>query len=264
LKADFNFPHKEMALDFINFCNKEKTGCVLAGGYLRDIVLDKPYKDLDFFLHVRTESPYLFEEGILEFLKFDYDKDTVKDSGEMYGGNFNLKVEKDGITYNFIQIYMEPSNYVQRNFDYSINQIFFDGSLKKSRAFLDTLKSKQVKAIMNTQNVERLNYLKSKFPDYVFPEIEVFKESDYMLSLAKKAIKRPGASYEATVTLSQTALNNMLQAQAEQMQLYNQVYNQVVANPPAPPTTPTTNQQGTMTYTGVGEYLFNWGTTHNP
>lgn len=206
MKVDFNFPHKEIADIIIAKCKQENSVAILAGGYLRDHVLGKPFKDLDFFVYVRNDNPYLFEEGLLDAIGYDFDTGTMEETGEQYDGGTCLKITIDGLIYNFVQVYQEPSRYVSTRFDYSLNQLYYEGTtIKRSRAFLETIKSKQVKCINPPKNPKRLEYLRAKFPEFVFPDLEKRKEASLWGTTQTKKGRLSAAQFDAATQGVQTA-----------------------------------------------------------
>ena len=183
LKVDTNeFPLKDTATKIIKEFEEAGVNCILAGGWLRDHVFGKQGKDLDFFIHdPNQKSCYLREEGLFELLGYGAG-DTYYWTGEEYS-NPALTIRVAGQPYQFVYVNQTPKAYVKSVFDYSINQIFYDGeTVTKLMAFTKTQKSKVVSKIWlnpygNTEeyNQRRLTMLQEKFPDFDFPKIEAKK-----------------------------------------------------------------------------------------
>lgn len=200
MKVDSNFPHKEVVDRVIHKCQSESAYALLAGGFLRDHILGVPFKDLDFFVYVPRENPYLFEEGLLDAIGYDFDSDTMEDMGEQYDGGSCLKVTVDGLVFNFVQVYSEPARYVSTRFDYSINQVHYDSNvIKRSKAFIDTIKTGKVKCINPPNNPKRLEYLRAKFPEFTFPDLEKRQEASLWGSTEHKKIKIKTPQYATLI-----------------------------------------------------------------
>ena len=76
----------------------------------------------------------------------------------------------DDISWQFIVLDCPPINFIRKQFDYSINQVFYDShGIRSSRAFTDTLKTGEVKAYRKVSD-ERLNDLRSRFSEFTFPD----------------------------------------------------------------------------------------------
>lgn len=253
MKVDFNFPHKTAAENIIHKCQSEGAYAVLAGGYLRDHILGKPFKDMDFFIYVPNDNPYLFEEGLLDAIGYDFDTGFMEDMGEQYDGGNCLKVTIDSLIYNFVQVYQEPSRYVSTRFDYSINQLYYDGvTIKRSKAFLDTIKTRQVKCINQPNNPKRLEYLRAKFPEFVFPDLEKRQEASLWGSTEQKKVKiklsQYAAQYQQMIHQGAGTTANttgVQQLDANAINLAHQAWNtqqlglgQFLATPPIAPTDP--------------------------
>jgi hypothetical protein len=213
LKVDTEqFPLREQCNSIIGAFKEEGITCYLAGGWLRDHVLGKEGKDLDFFLRDnQNKSCWLREEGLFELLGFDLAQgDTYKWAGQQYS-QMTLTIVCKGVTYQFIYVGNEPASYIKLKFDYSINQIYYDGTdIHITPAFKKTLKTKQVIEVYRNpavDNVRRRKYLMEKFPEFTFPAI------DYK------------SSYDWSAT---TVAGKKVSAQ----QFYNQLAGLEVVNPP--------------------------------
>jgi hypothetical protein len=185
LKVDIaQFPLKEQCDSIITAFKEEQVPCILAGGWLRDHVLGKPGRDLDFFVRDNhNHSCWLREEGLFELLGFDPSQgDTYKWSGQNYG-HMVLTIVCKGVTYQFIYISSDIVLYIKQRFDYSINQIYYDGNtINVSPAFKKTLKTKQVTEMYRNaavDNRKRKQYLMNKFPDFTFPATEYISPYDW-------------------------------------------------------------------------------------
>lgn len=152
-----------------------ENGAMLAGGFVRDCVLNREFQDIDFFLQKGGNLSHMFEECIPEILDFKCGEDVV-DTGkteENYSSHYIRNVVSmtvDDITWQFIVLDCPPINFIRKQFDYSINQVFYDShGIRSSRAFTDTLKTGEVKAYRKVSD-ERLNDLRSRFSEFTFPD----------------------------------------------------------------------------------------------
>lgn len=152
-----------------------ENGAMLAGGFVRDYVLNREFQDIDIFLQTGGNLSYMFEEYIPEILDFKCGEDVV-DTGkkeENYSSHYIRNVVSmtvDDISWQFIVLDCPPINFIRKQFDYSINQVFYDShGIRSSRAFTDTLKTGEVKAYRKVSD-ERLNDLRSRFSEFTFPD----------------------------------------------------------------------------------------------
>ena len=152
-----------------------ENGAMLAGGFVRDYVLNREFQDIDIFLQTGGNLSYMFEECIPELLDFKCGEDVV-DTGkteENYSSHYIRNVVSmtvDDITWQFIVLDCPPINFIRKQFDYSINQVFYDShGIRSSRAFTDTLKTGEVKAYRKVSD-ERLDDLRSRFSEFTFPD----------------------------------------------------------------------------------------------
>lgn len=186
LKLDtVDFPLRDITDNIIHAFQAEEMDCVLAGGWLRDAVYKIPGKDLDFFIHdPKNLSCYLREEGLFDLLGFDMEEgDTYTWEGKNYA-NKVLTINRKNQTYQFIFTKHNTKSHIKNLFDYSFNQVYYDGAeIQASSLFKKTYKTGVVSLLCDVPQhpklyeafVKRQEYLKSKYPQLTFPEIPKLK-----------------------------------------------------------------------------------------
>lgn len=145
---------------------------MVAGGFLRDMVVGIPPNDLDVFISASmNEFPYVVEELLPSFAaKYGWrELYTPPSSSETFGGKL-LTYEWDGLPVQFI-VNGKSLSYTLKSFDYSINQIWWNiYGLFASSAFMTTLRTGKVKKLNVPSKPGRQEALQSKLGMFTWPE----------------------------------------------------------------------------------------------
>jgi hypothetical protein len=99
----------------------KKYDCIIAGGFIRDLVLDEDPKDIDIFLYNRTNFKNL--TNFLENFDFKAGKKFLSENNE------NMEVVKYTYQdYDIDVIYLPLSDkkHIIESFDFTINMIYYD------------------------------------------------------------------------------------------------------------------------------------------
>lgn len=147
---------------------KEDSIAVIAGGFARDAVFKKPYRDIDIFIHTEpSNQAYIIEEVIPEVFKDICSSSLAVASENNYGGYFYV-YDIPKTSYQFILL-DRSIEYTLTRFDLSFNQVYFssDGKLNYSANFLNTIKTGKV--IINYEiDRGRLQRLQKKYSEFSF------------------------------------------------------------------------------------------------
>ena len=196
--------HTIIPVAWKNFLSKIQTlypEAIIAGGALRDVIIDKPIKDVDLFIRDTGNSVDVNKIAELFGIKVDKDgrgdhikltndfkvmKDKAyKDSSKKYGIigkkyalethiNQLFDVQYNGVLYQLIFVEVEPVKMVYSDFDFGICKVWFDGEdLVVSEEFEYDLEHKQLTLsgsfsegqLLHTLYVHRPNLVK-KFPNW--------------------------------------------------------------------------------------------------
>lgn len=147
---------------------------MVAGGFLRDMIVGIPPKDLDLFVSVSVnEFPYVIEELLPSFAtKYGWKEIYTPPApavSESFGGKV-LTYEWDGLPIQFV-VGGKSLSYILKSFDYSINQIWWSNSgLFASSAFMTTLRTGKVKQLNIPNKAGRHEALQSKLGMFTWPE----------------------------------------------------------------------------------------------
>lgn len=168
-----------------NLCNNGYETRI-AGGYPRDLIFQRKYKDVDFFIQISKECDHsYFVEVILpealDSVGIENDLHQSYMGYSEFSTTFSVWNCKE---LQFILINYHIDN-IFSYFDYSINQVGFkpDGGLYHSESFLHTHSTKEIIKIRPV-SANRDDYIKSKFPEFILKN----KRSS---SLKAKKIKAP-------------------------------------------------------------------------
>jgi hypothetical protein len=166
-------------IDMLRKVQGELPSAVIAGGALRDLWHNKPIKDVDIFIPMKSDEVDLdaIEAKVLAIYPYS---ELVLTS--MYGqkgdvatpGFRNIfaiwRMEVDGVIYELIFIEDMGENMIDV-FDISICQISFDGEmLHTSKEFMRSIGDGVIR-VCNTnradRQVKRLRRVMDKYPEYV-------------------------------------------------------------------------------------------------
>lgn len=168
---------------FLGVIQSKFPSAIIAGGALRDLIVDNPIKDVDIFIADLDTSSGLDFDAIGELIGLPivgkdvvmardhikvmhdikkakmemHDKYLTVDpryvAQETFGNqaliesfiNYIIDVQYDGIMYQLIFIEQDPVNYVYTDFDFGICKIYFDGiEMVVSEEFWYDLEHKQL------------------------------------------------------------------------------------------------------------------------
>lgn len=160
--------------------SKEDSIVSIAGGFARDAVFKKPYRDIDVFIQtVPNNQAYLVEEVIPEVFRDICPSSLAAASENDYGGYFYVyDIPKTCYQFIFLDRSIEAAF---SRFDLSLNQVYFssDGKLHYSTQFLNTIKTGKVQIAYNV-NPERLDRLQKKYSELSFvPKAKPAPKTDY-------------------------------------------------------------------------------------
>jgi hypothetical protein len=170
----------------------------LAGGALRDLVYGKIIRDFDFYFNFDDRLPnmsYLSDVVFPKQLGYIFNGLGNEQSYESIGINtvYNFKSLLEKPKLQLIYFGINTIEKVVSDFDFSFNQIWFDGSeVKVSNAFLETLDTKKVTLInpkirdMNSFTI-RVDKFQRKFPELNF---DLVINSKLEIQKPKKAVLR--------------------------------------------------------------------------
>lgn len=139
----------------------EKRSYLIAGGFLRDIVLFREIEDIDVFV-VADQFPDEMEK-YESSIKSEYDYENVGN----YAGD--LKFKKAGYNFNLVMVRDNTLNKVIEQFPITLSWIGFNGhEFIVSDLFLISVNEK-VLYMTSTPTDKYLSKIKKKFPNYKLP-----------------------------------------------------------------------------------------------
>lgn len=147
----------------------------IAGGFLLDMYLGRPWKDIDVF----TTAPWPWEHGMVS----ENDEEYTRVNSQKFVGQYSKVL--DGDEYNFIHFEHGYAQFTPKslitNFDFSNCQIAFDGdSLEMMPEFISDCANKVLREIstIDGSRETRLARMQAKFPDWKFIKSVEFNVED--------------------------------------------------------------------------------------
>jgi hypothetical protein len=143
-------------------------GCVIAGGYLRDLLLDKPTRDIDIMIDRLPTSEELDALDVLLGCKLfehviDIDENYVPEGGRT--SDINVVFETDDESVNVIVVDNVQTHISE--FPDNISKVYYDRhfGLMRLSDFIYGHANKVIK-YRTTAAMARVSKLTAKFPDY--------------------------------------------------------------------------------------------------
>lgn len=147
----------------------------IAGGYLRDLYMNRTWKDIDVFIEIPSTTKFSIsnftEEVLFELLKLSDDDVVATQPGEYFEDAkifWLVDVLKGGIPYQLILGKFKLPTLILKNFNFHINQIAFNGkSVVYTQEFLKNAQTKDITFVKN-------------YDDLLNPGVELWKASDFL------------------------------------------------------------------------------------
>lgn len=181
------------AHDFLKVIQKFDARAVIAGGYLRDMILGVQPKDVDIWIYKQ-----LPKELVLDLPPDSYKvlrRIPVQNSFAM---KCIVSVEWRGITFDIIQL-RDPTIRAVDRFDFGLNQVWYDGKLiHTTPAFDYDQKNKTITYLNSSENYtrldriikERIPRMRAKYPTYEVEGLDWNGEEYYLSSWGIYALRR--------------------------------------------------------------------------
>lgn len=146
--------------NFLKAIQKFDERAVVAGGYLRDIMLGVQPKDVDIWIYNR-----LPKELVLDLPPDSYKVLRRIPIQNSFAMKRIVSVEWKGITFDIIQL-RDPTVRAIDRFDFGLNQVWYDGtSLHTTKAFDNDQKAETITYLNNSENYTRLDrIIKDRIP----------------------------------------------------------------------------------------------------
>lgn len=161
-------------------------GAIIAGGALRDLILDVPIKDVDIFIPVEC---FEFDTVAAMFPKKLCRNDDVLNSEpwlhpdheygrtankEDTGRNIHVIYQWESETTKYDFIFCSPEAADVNTFDINICQVSYDGTtINSTEAFLKGTVERHIQVLnvnRTDRNKKRMDRMRTKFPDFTFTE----------------------------------------------------------------------------------------------